>query len=240
MRQRRLRATPAIRESHVEVRFTKDQLVYPLFIIEKENYTKEISSMPGIFQFSPDQVANEVAYLVDKGIQNFILFGIPNTKDFEGKEAANPKGPVCTATRLLKDNFGKSITLYADVCLCEYTTHGHCGIPDSKGTIQNDSSLPVLANAAVAYAEAGADWVAPSNMMDERVISIREQLDLAGLSDIRILSYAAKYASSYYGPFRDAAESPPEFGDRKSYQIDFRTIQQGLNEIQNDEMQGAD
>jgi porphobilinogen synthase len=165
---------------------------------------------------------------------------VPDKKDFFGDGAADPSGPVPLGLKALKDQFGKEVNLYSDVCLCEYTTHGHCGIPNDNNEIQNDPALEKLANAALAYAEAGSDWVAPSNMMDNRVGSIREKLDDNGYHNTAILSYSAKFASSYYGPFRDAAGSSPGFGDRKSYQIDYRTIRQPLREIELDEEQGAD
>jgi porphobilinogen synthase len=208
--------------------------------MEGKGIKNEIKTMPNIYQVSPDLVVDEISGIFDLGIKNFMLFGIPSEKDVLGSGAYDPKGPVPTAIEILKDQFGKDIVLYADVCLCEYTSHGHCGIPTESGEIQNDPSLEYLAQAALVYAQAGSDWVAPSNMMDNRVSSIRSKLDDNGQNNTAILSYSAKFASAYYGPFRDAAYSAPSFGDRKSYQIDSRNIRQPLREIEIDEEQGAD
>ncbi len=237
---RNLRASSAIREGLSETNLSINNLILPVFVVEGEGIQKEISSMPNVYQQTVDKLIEYVRIHLELGVKSYILFGIPGTKDFNGSEAANPKGPVPSALTSLKNEFGKDIVLYSDVCLCEYTTHGHCGIPDEHGNIQNDPALEQLANAALAYAEAGSDWVAPSNMMDHRVSSIRTKLDDNGMQNTPILSYSAKFASSYYGPFRDAAESPPSFGDRKTYQIDYRTIRQPIQEIINDEAQGAD
>lgn len=238
---RRLRKSKVLREGLAETAVRLNQLVTPLFITEHQNFRKEIKSMPDIFQISYDKIVDEVTQLLELNLNKFILFGIPEHKDFEGRGAADHNGPVVQALKRLKEQFGTDIELYADVCLCEYTTHGHCGIPDeSTHEILNDPSLARLADAAVAYAEAGADWVAPSNMMDNRVVSIREVLDTKGFTNTALLSYSAKFASSYYGPFRDAAESPPQFGDRSTYQIDYRNTRQALRELQIDEAQGAD
>jgi porphobilinogen synthase len=217
-----------------------ENLILPLFIIEGENKQTEISSMPNVYNQTVDKTIDYVNEHLDLGIKNYILFGVPDKKDFYGDGASDPNGPVPLGLKGLKDQFGDNINLYSDVCLCEYTTHGHCGIPNEHNEVQNDASLEKLAQAALAYAEAGSDWVAPSNMMDYRVGSIREKLDDNGFHNTAILSYSAKFASSYYGPFRDAAGSSPGFGDRKAYQIDYRTIRQPLREIELDEMQGAD
>ncbi len=240
IRMRRLRKNKVRRDALAETNLRLNQLVTPLFIVQKQNFRKEIPSMPGIYQVSVDNLLDEVNKHVNLGLKQFILFGIPSTKDFEGKTAADPDGPVVKSLQLLDSQFGDEIELYADVCLCEYTTHGHCGIPNKSGEILNDPSLARLADAALAYAYAGADWVAPSNMMDNRVISIRQVLDHEGFENTAILSYSAKFASNYYGPFRDAAESPPSFGDRSTYQIDFRNSKQAIRELNNDEQQGAD
>lgn len=237
---RNLRASSAIREGLSETNLSVDNLILPVFIVEGQGIQKEISSMPNVYQQTVDKLIEYVRTHLELGVKNYILFGIPETKDFNGAEAANPQGPVPSALTALKNEFGKDVVLYSDVCLCEYTTHGHCGIPNDNGDIQNDPALERLADAALAYAEAGSDWVAPSNMMDNRVISIRDKLDDNGMTNIPILSYSAKFASNYYGPFRDAAESPPTFGDRKTYQIDYRTVRQPMQEIINDEAQGAD
>jgi porphobilinogen synthase len=240
IRMRKFRRNNLTRELFTEVSITKNQLVMPIFIVEKINWSKEISSMPNIYQYSPDLAVKHVEELTDLGISNFILFGIPNHKDQSGSEAYNNKGVIPNAIKLIKETFDDKLTLFADVCLCEYTNHGHCGIPNETGQIVNDKSLNYLAKAALVYAEAGADWVAPSNMMDGRVITIKRVLDDANFTDVGILSYSAKFASNYYGPFRDAAESPPQFGDRKSYQIDYRTKRQALLEVESDIQQGAD
>ncbi len=238
--QRRIRSTPIIRDALAETSININQLVFPLFIVEDDGIKREIPSMPGIYQISPDKITDEVTNYRNSGIRNFILFGIPKNKDKEGTGAFDPNGPVPTAIKSLKSQFNKDIVLYSDVCLCEYTSHGHCGLPSDDGEIDNKPSLELLAQAALVYAEAGTDWVAPSNMMDNRVGSIRSMLDDHGYDTTPILSYSAKFASSYYGPFRDAAYSTPSFGNRKSYQIDYRSIRQPLNEIENDEIQGAD
>ncbi len=239
-RMRRLRSTQGLRNALAEVNIKLDNLILPIFIIEGENKQVEIGSMPNVYQQTVDKTVNYVNEHLELGIKNFILFGVPDKKDFDGTGAADPKGPVPKGLRALKDQFGDKITLYSDVCLCEYTSHGHCGIPNDQNYIENDPALERLADAALAYAQAGSDWVAPSNMMDYRVSSIRERLDDNGLKNTAILSYSAKFASSYYGPFRDAAGSSPGFGDRKTYQIDYRNIRQPLREIELDEEQGAD
>ena len=239
-RPRRLRKNKIIRESLVEIDLGLKQLVSGLFVVEGENIKREIDSMPGVYQMSVDVALKEVSEYIDLGIDKFILFGIPNSKSFEGKEAADGKGPVPTTLNALKEQFGDEVVLYADVCLCEYTDHGHCGIPDDRGYIQNDISLNYLANAALTYAQAGADYVAPSNMMDFRVQSIREVLDAEDHHDTSILSYSAKFSSAYYGPFRDAANSAPSYGDRSTYQLDYRGYRQAMYELETDELQGAD
>lgn len=239
-RMRRLRSTTTLRNSLAEVNLSLDNLILPLFIIEGNDKQLEISSMPNVYNLTADKTVDYVREHVDLGVKSYILFGVPDKKDFYGDGASDPKGPVPLGLSKLKEEFGNEITLYSDVCLCEYTTHGHCGIPNDKNEIQNDPALEKLAQAALVYAEAGSDWVAPSNMMDNRVGSIREKLDDNGFTNTAILSYSAKFASAYYGPFRDAAGSSPGFGDRKSYQIDYRTIRQPLREIEIDEAQGAD
>ena len=239
-RPRRLRKNKIIRESLVDINLQLQQLVSGLFVVEGENVKREIPSMPGIYQMSVDVVLKEVSEYIDYGIDKYILFGLPNSKSFEGKEAADKKGPVPTALKALKDQFSDEVLLYADVCLCEYTDHGHCGIPDDRGYIQNDLSLNYLGNAALTYAEAGADFVAPSNMMDFRVQSIREVLDAEDYHGTSILSYSAKFSSAYYGPFRDAANSAPSYGDRSTYQLDYRGYKQAMYELESDELQGAD
>ena len=240
-RMRRYRRTENIRLTFADVGLTLHNLVYPLFILDRIGKARiPVDTMPGINQYSIEAVTEHVAELVNLGVKNYILFGVPSKKDKKGTGAWAKEGPVPQAIERLKDQFGTEITLYADVCLCEYTSHGHCGVLDANGNVLNDESLLPLSKAAVTYANAGADWVAPSNMMDFRVKSIRDALDDNGHKEVAILSYSAKFASNYYGPFRDAAGSAPSFGNRKSYQIDYRNSRQPLREIKNDEMQGAD
>lgn len=239
-RMRRLRSTQGLRNALAEVNIKLDNLILPIFIIEGQDKQIEISSMPNVYNQTVDKTVDYVNEHLELGVKSFILFGVPDKKDFDGAGAADPNGPVPKGLEALKDQFGDKITLYSDVCLCEYTSHGHCGIPNDQNYIENDPALVRLADAALAYAQAGSDWVAPSNMMDYRVSSIRERLDDNGFKNTAILSYSAKFASSYYGPFRDAAGSSPGFGDRKTYQIDYRNIRQPLREIELDEEQGAD
>ena len=239
-RTRRLRSSNKLRDSLTEVEVRLNQLVSGLFIVEGSQIKREISSMPGVYQMSVDIAVEEVSKYIDLGIYNFMVFGIPNNKSFDGSGAYASNGPVPNAISVLKDQFGEDVILYADVCLCEYTDHGHCGIPNKNGYIQNDISLEPLSNAALIYAEAGCDWVAPSNMMDFRVSSIREKLDENGYKNTPILSYSAKFSSAYYGPFRDVANSAPQYGDRSRYQLDYRGYRQALYEIETDEFQGAD
>ncbi len=237
---RRLRLNKIVRDSLQTNPLRKEQFIYPLFVMEGENKRVPITTLPGIFRMTPDLALKEVERCLDLGITKFLLFGISTEKDPKGEAAANPKGIVPTTLSLLKKEFGNSIVLFSDVCLCPYTTHGHCGIPDSKGHILNDESLPYLTAAAVTHAEHGSDWVAPSDMMDFRVKHIRQALDEAGYSDVAILSYSVKFASNYYGPFREAADSSPQFGDRSTYQMDFREARQALREVELDEKEGAD
>ncbi|RMG38482.1 MAG: porphobilinogen synthase [Methanobacteriota archaeon] len=236
----RYRKTEVIRDSLAEVKILEEDLILPMFIRHGSNEIKEIPQMPGFYQITTDQVIDYLADLVELGLRQVILFGIPSIKDELGSGALDPRGPVPQTISLLKDQFGSRLEIYADVCLCEYTSHGHCGIIDPNGLINNDSSLPLHAEAAVTYAESGADWVAPSSMLDGRVNAIRRALDDRGFRNVGILSYSAKFASNYYGPFRQAAESSPSFGDRKTYQIDFRSRRQPLMELMEDERQGAD
>ena len=240
IRLRRLRTSAHIRDAIQDHPLHKEQFIYPLFVVPEIDEPEPIPSMPGIFHHSPDSVMNEVEAALDLGITKFLLFGSSTHKSTWGREASDEHGVVPTALTNLKQSFGKRVTLFADVCLCPYTDHGHCGIPDENGNIQNDPSLPHLAEAAVSYAEHGADWVAPSDMMDHRIGVIRSALDEHGLSTTGILSYSVKFASSYYGPFRDAVDSAPRFGDRRTYQMDFRDSRQAIREVQLDEEEGAD
>ena len=221
-RPRRLRSTERLRDLVAETdALAAQHLVYPLFVREGRNEKRDIPSMPGCAQLSIDLLVDEVRRAEDEGVGGVILFGIPEKKDATGTSGRDPDGIVPRALRAIAEK-AKSIVLVADVCLCEYTDHGHCGALDERGTVVNDETLPLLAEAAVAYARAGAHVVAPSDMMDGRVGEIRRALDAAGLADAAILSYAAKYASAFYGPFRDAAQSAPRSGDRRGYQMDPR------------------
>jgi porphobilinogen synthase len=235
---RRLRATPALRALARETMLTARQLVAPLFVCHGTNVRRPIASMPGHAQLSVDEAVREVEALAALGVGGVILFGIPAAKDAVGREAYDPKGIIPTALRAL-DKAAPDLLLWADVCLCEYTDHGHCGVV-RDGRVDNDATLPLLSRAAVAYAEAGADVIAPSDMMDGRVAAIRRALDQAGLTETPIVSYAAKYASAFYGPFREAAESAPQFGDRRAYQMDPANADEALREVGLDLQEGAD
>ena len=237
-RTRRLRQTDAlrnmVRENHVRV----DELIYPLFVMEGENLAEPVESMPGICQYSPDRMNEELDRVKEAGIPAILIFGIPAHKDEVGSGAYDEHGIVQEAIRRIKRDYPDLIVI-ADVCLCEYTSHGHCGLI-KDGVILNDETLPLLAKSAVSYAEAGADIVAPSDMMDKRVGAIRKALDEAGFTYTPIMAYSAKFASGYYGPFRDAAHSAPGFGDRKTYQMDPANGQEALREVEEDIAEGAD
>jgi porphobilinogen synthase len=242
-RPRRLRRTETIRRMVRETRLSPDNLVAPLFVCTGAGVRREIAAMPGCHQLSPDLIVEEVRELVGVGVPGVILFGIPDHKDSEGRSAADDEGPVPTALRAVRSEF-PGLSLWADVCLCEYTDHGHCGPiemgADGRPEVSNDAALPRLADAALAYARAGADVVAPSDMMDGRVGAIRTALDAAGRDDVVIVSDAAKYASAFYGPFREAAGSAPAFGDRRSYQMDPANAREALKEVALDLDEGAD
>lgn len=237
-RTRRLRRTETlrsmVREEHVRI----DELIYPVFVIAGENICNPVESMPGIYQYSLDRIGEELDRVVEAGIKAVLVFGIPDHKDEMGSGAYDEHGIVQEAIRLMKKEY-PDLLVIADVCLCEYTSHGHCGLI-RDGEILNDETLPLLAKAAVTYAQAGADIIAPSDMMDKRVAAIREALDENGFINIPILSYSAKFASGYYGPFRDAAHSAPGFGDRKTYQMDPANGQEALREVEEDILEGAD
>jgi porphobilinogen synthase len=237
-RLRRFRATPALRSLVRETTLEPGDLVAPLFLCHGEKVRRPIDSMPGHAQLSVDEAVREARELADLGVGGVILFGLPASKDATGSEAYAKDGIVPWALRALKGAV-PSMTLWADVCLCEYTDHGHCGVLDGE-RVDNDRTLPLLAQAAVAYAQAGADIVAPSDMMDGRVGAIRRALDEASLRDTPIVSYAAKYASAFYGPFREAAESTPRFGDRRGYQMDPSNAAEALREVALDLQEGAD
>ena len=238
LRLRRLRRTESlralVRENHVDI----GDLVYPMFVVEGRGIKQEIASMPGIFRFSTDQLPPEVVEIARLGIPAVFLFGIPEDKDEIGSGAYHPEGVVQQAIRAIK-LAAPELLVVTDVCLCEYTSHGHCGMV-ANGSVDNDQTLPLLARTALSHVEAGADIVAPSDMMDGRVRAIREALDEAGFQHLPILSYAAKYASAFYGPFREAVESAPQFGDRRAYQMDPPNLREALREVEQDINEGAD
>lgn len=237
-RTRRLRSSEAlrsmVRESHVHV----EELIYPIFIQEGNDICNPVPSMPGIHQYSIDRVSEELDRVVAAGIRSVLLFGIPEHKDKVGSGAYDDNGIVQQAIRYIKKQY-KELVVIADVCLCEYTSHGHCGLV-RDGEVLNDETLPLLAKTAVSYAKAGADIVAPSDMMDKRVEAIRQALDANGFINLPIMAYSAKFASAYYGPFREAAHSAPGFGDRKTYQMDPANGKEALREVELDLMEGAD
>ena len=237
-RPRRLRETETVRRMVRETRLTADDFVMPFFVVHGRQVRREISSMPGNFQLSVDELVKEVKETAALGIPGVILFGLPATKDAVASEAYAKDGIVQQAVRAIKDSVS-DLAVITDVCLCEYTSHGHCGVVE-EGRVKNDPSLELLARTAVSHAEAGADMVAPSDMMDGRVGAIRESLDEAGFEETPILAYAAKYASAFYGPFREAAESVPQFGDRRSYQMDPANADEALREVALDLEEGAD
>jgi porphobilinogen synthase len=237
-RGRRLRRTPALRALARASHLVSDQLVAPLFVRTGQRVREAIDSMPGQARLSPDLALREAASLADVGVRSILLFGIPSHKDAQGTAAWDPAGPVPDAIRRIKRELPE-VAVWADVCLCEYTDHGHCGVLDGS-SVNNDATLPLLERAAVAYAAAGADVIAPSDMMDGRVGAIRAALDAGGFTDTVIVSYAAKYASAFYGPFRDAAGSTPQFGDRRGYQMDAPNVREAVREACADVEEGAD
>ena len=237
-RPRRLRKTETIRNMVRETNLTPNDLILPLFVTFGKNVKKPISSMPGQFQLSVDNIRKEAKEVKGLGIPAVILFGIPEHKDAEGSSAFDPKGPVQEAIKAIKDKV-PGLAVITDVCMCEYTSHGHCGIIKGKD-VDNDATLELLSNEALSHAEAGADIVAPSDMMDGRVAAIRDTLDENNFSHIPVMSYAAKYASAFYGPFREAAESTPQFGDRRSYQMDPGNSDEAMREVALDIEEGAD
>jgi len=237
-RLRRLRKSAAIRdmvrENHVRV----EELICPVFVVEGRNRKIPVPSMPGIAQYSVDRLAEELDRVVAAGIRAILVFGVPAHKDAVGSGAYAKDGIVPKAIRAIRRKY-PDLVVIADVCLCEYTSHGHCGLV-KDGVILNDETLPLLAKASVAYAKAGADIVAPSDMMDGRVGAIRAALDKAGFADVAVMAYSAKFASAYYGPFRDAAHSAPQFGDRRTYQMDPANGREALREVAADVAEGAD
>jgi len=238
-RPRRLRQSENWRRLVRETTLSVDDFVYPFFVVPGEGVANPVASMPGVSQFSVDRLVEEAAAVNDLGIPAIILFGVPESKDAVGSAGYDPEGIIPSAIRALKAQVPE-LLVWADVCLCEYTDHGHCGVLTETGEVDNDATLPLLARAALVYAEAGADAVAPSDMMDGRVRAIRTTLDEHDLPRIPIVSYAAKYASAYYGPFRDAAYSAPAFGDRRAYQMDPPNAAEALTEVALDLDEGAD
>jgi porphobilinogen synthase len=239
VRKRRLRKTGLIRDLVSETRLRAQDFIYPIFVNDERGSRIPVPSMPGIHQVSVDNVAIEAGHALEAGVRSVLLFGIPSEKDQEGSSAWFEEGVVQRAIRELKRQFGQDLLVIADTCLCEYTSHGHCGVL-LEGRVLNDPTLEILARTAVSQVQAGADMIAPSDMMDGRVAIIRDALDDAGYDDTPIMAYSAKYASSMYAPFRDAAESTPASGDRKAYQMDPRNAREALEEVLLDVQEGAD
>lgn len=239
-RFRRLRINPAIREMVRETSVCASDFIYPLFVVEGKGVKKEINSMPGVFQMSLDEILKECEIVRNLGIKAVILFGIPSLKDSVGSDALSDEGIIATALRAIKDKFADLVVI-TDLCFCEYTDHGHCGILDHvHQTVDNDATLEISAKQALIHARNGADMIAPSGMMDGIIATLRGALDLSGYENLPIMAYSTKFASAYYGPFRDVAESAPSFGDRKSYQMDSANRLEAVSESLEDEAQGAD
>jgi porphobilinogen synthase len=239
VRMRRLRRTDAMRAMLNQIQIQPSNLIYPIFVDESIKKPVPINAMPGYFRHPIEQVAEEGKNALEQGVKSVLLFGIPSKKDEEGSGAYAKDGVVQKAAKKLKTHFGDNLVVIGDVCLCEYMSHGHCGII-KEGEVLNDETLELLAKTAVSQAEAGVDIVAPSAMMDGQILAIREALDDAGFDQIPIMAYAAKYASAFYGPFREAAESTPKFGNRRSYQMSQGNAQEALREIELDVNEGAD
>ena len=237
-RPRRLRRTEAIRSLVRETHLRPDGFIYPLFVCDGRGVRREIGSMPGVCQLSVDEAVKEAVAAREDGVPGVLLFGLPPTKDATGTLASDPEAPVQTAVREMK-RAAPDLVVITDVCLCEYTSHGHCGILDGE-EIANDVTVAQLVQVALSHAVAGADFVAPSDMMDGRVAAIRQALDERGFERVGIISYAAKYCSAFYGPFRDAADSAPQFGDRRSHQMDPANVEEALREVEMDLAEGAD
>jgi len=238
-RTRRTRRTASLRGLVRETHLSPSSFVYPIFVTHGKNVREPIKSMPDQFRLSLDQLRNEAKELLALGVNSVLLFGIPASKDASGTEGYATNGIIQQAVRVLKDT-APDLTVICDVCLCEYTDHGHCGVLSATGEVLNDESLPLLSEMAVTCADAGADIVAPSDMMDGRVAAVRTALDDANFSDTAIMAYSAKYASAYYGPFREAADSAPQFGDRRGYQMDPSNAREALREVEADTAEQAD
>lgn len=239
MRMRRIRENKVLRQMTKETSLEISDFIYPLFVVEGEGIKKEIPSMPDCYHFSLDKLEDEINEIVDLGIKAVILFGIPNKKDDHGSEAYAEDGIIQKAVRKIKE-INKDLLVITDVCMCEYTDHGHCGILDHEGHVLNDETVSYIAKIALSHAKAGADIIAPSDMMDFRIKAIRKILDENNFKNIPIMAYSAKYASNFYGPFRDAADSAPSFGDRKSYQMDYHNSNEAMREIALDLEEDAD
>lgn len=239
VRMRRLRRTPAMRNINFKARIHPSDLIYPIFVDESANSPVSISSMPGCYRWPLKHLVEEAEKTIKSGVKAVLLFGIPSYKDEYGSSAYAPESVVQKAVKLLKRELGDELVVMTDVCLCEYTSHGHCGIVKG-GEVDNDLTLEVLSKIAISHAEAGADFVAPSSMMDGQVKRIREALDDAGFRNVGIMAYSAKFASCFYGPFREAADSKPKFGDRRGYQMAYGNQREALREIELDIMEGAD
>ncbi|HRI27138.1 MAG TPA: porphobilinogen synthase [Chitinophagales bacterium] len=238
-RPRRLRRNNIVREMIAETRLSKNMFIYPMFVCKGNKIKHPIAAMPGVYHFSPDELVQEVQHCLTLGIDKFLLFGVGDPKSANADSSHHHNSAVPTALRLLKAEFANQIYLITDVCVCAYTTHGHCGIL-AGNEVLNDESVEVLAQMALTHAQAGADMVAPSDMMDGRIGYIRQHLDQNQFTHTAIMSYAVKYASAYYGPFREAADSSPQLGNRKGYQMDYRNAQESLREAWLDEHEGAD
>ncbi|HNP47189.1 MAG TPA: porphobilinogen synthase [Bacteroidia bacterium] len=238
-RPRRMRRDSIVREMVAETRLSKDMFIYPYFVTKGKNVTQPIEAMPGIHRFSTDTLLKDAEKGLKIGVNKVLLFGVGEEKAEDAHSAYDDHSIVADAVRALKKNFGDDLYVITDICLCAYTTHGHCGILDHD-YVQNDPTLDILARMALKHAEAGADMVAPSDMMDGRVLAIRNKLDEHHFENTALMSYATKFASAYYGPFREAADSAPGKGDRKSYQMDFRNAREAVREAKIDETEGAD
>lgn len=238
-RLRRTRLNPLVRDLVRETRLDLDNFIYPLFVVEGQGVRNEIASMPGVFQLSIDEILKECYELKSLGIKSILLFGIPSLKDSVGSDALSDDGIIARTLRAIKAEFGNSLLVITDLCFCEYTDHGHCGIL-SESSVNNDATLEISAKQALIHAKNGADMIAPSGMMDGIIACLREALDKGGFENLPVMAYSTKFASAYYGPFRDVAQSAPSFGDRKSYQMDSANRFEAIRESLEDEAQGAD
>ena len=238
-RLRRTRLNPLLRDLVRETRLDLDNFIYPLFVVEGEGIRNEIASMPGVFQLSIDEILKECYELKSLGIKSILLFGIPSLKDSVGSDALSDDGIIARTLRAIKAEFGSSLLVITDLCFCEYTDHGHCGVLD-ECSVNNDATLEISAKQALIHAKNGADMIAPSGMMDGIITCLREALDKGGFENLPVMAYSTKFASAYYGPFRDVAQSAPSFGDRKSYQMDSANRFEAIRESLEDEAQGAD